>query len=130
MLHCMRGRPTRQLDVRDGSLADIETLQLNVRFTPKSRHAKGRSRCPLCANSGRQPSDWPFITASNPLYGLVFCHCNHGAGERAVELPQLIQNREVIGVGDRYQVTWDMTLRPVGMVIATARDHSRQLAGP
>src|SRR5205823_3037981 len=42
---------------------------------------------------------------------------------------QLIQNREVIGVGDRYQVAWDMPLRPVGMIIAAARDHGWQLAG-
>src|SRR5262249_34238595 len=54
---------------------------------------------------------------------------NHGTGECAVRLAQLIQDREVIGVGDRYQVAWDMPLRPVGMVIATARDHGRQLAG-
>src|SRR5215475_12965370 len=69
------------------------------------------------------------LTAPNPLRGLVFCHCNHGAGERAVGLSQLIQNREVIGVGDRYQVAWDMPLRPISMVIAAARDHGRQLAG-
>jgi len=67
--------------------------------------------------------------APNPLRGLVLRHRNHGAGERAVGLSQLIQNREVIGVGDWYQVAWDMPLRPVGMVIAAARDHGRQLAG-
>src|SRR5262245_62007267 len=50
------------------------------------------------------------MTAPNPLRGLVFRHCNHGAGESAVGLSQLIQNREVIGVGDRYQVAWDMPL--------------------
>src|SRR5215813_12813594 len=44
------------------------------------------------------------MTTPNPLHRLVFCHCDHGAGERAVGLSQLIQNREVIGVGDRYQV--------------------------
>ena len=52
-----------------------------------------------------------------------------GNSERAVGLSQLIQNREVIGVGDRYQVAWGMSLRPVGMVIPAARDHGRQLAG-
>ena len=31
-------------------------------------------------------------------------------------LSQLIQDREVIGVGNRYQVAWGMSLRPVGMV--------------
>src|SRR5499426_4654666 len=67
--------------------------------------------------------------ALTPLRGLVFRHRNNGAGERTVGLSQLIQNREVIGVGDRYQVAWDMPLRPVGMVIAAARDHGRQLAG-
>ena len=60
-----------------------------------------------------------------PLRGPVFRHGNHGAGERAVGLSQLIQNREVIGVGDRYQVAWDMPLRPVGMIIAAAGDHGR-----
>src|SRR5262249_59203474 len=69
------------------------------------------------------------MTTPNPLHRLVFCHCDHGAGERAVGLSQLIQNREVIGVGDRYQVAGDMPLRSVGMVIAAARDHRRQLAG-
>ncbi len=34
------------------------------------------------------------------LRGLVLRHRNHGAGERAVGLSQLIQNREVIGVGE------------------------------
>jgi hypothetical protein len=67
--------------------------------------------------------------APNPLRGLVLRHRNHGASERAAGLSQLIQNREVIGVGDRYQVAWNMPLRPVGMVIAAARDHGRQLAG-
>jgi hypothetical protein len=47
------------------------------------------------------------MTAPNLLRGPVFRHCNHGAGERAVGLSQLIQNREVIGVGDRYQVAGD-----------------------
>ena len=42
------------------------------------------------------------------LRGLVFRHRNNGAGERAIGLSQLIENREVIGVGDRYQVAWDM----------------------
>src|SRR5262249_23085282 len=70
---------------------------------------------------GRDPTGW--------LRGLVLRHRNHGAGERAVGLSQLIQNREVIGVGDWDQVAWDMPLRPVGMVIAAARDHGRQLAG-
>jgi hypothetical protein len=69
----------------------------------------------------RRPDCW--------LRGLILRHRNHGAGERAVGLSQLIQNREVIGVGDWYQVAWDMPLRPVGMVIAAARDHGRQLAG-
>src|SRR5215472_225094 len=68
-----------------------------------------RRSCPLWVKSGHQPaSDWPFIAAPNPLRGLVFRHCNHGAGKRAIRLSQLIQNREVIGVGDRYQIAWDM----------------------
>src|SRR5512132_3391566 len=66
---------------------------------------------------------------SRSLRGLVLSHRKHGAGEGAVGLSQLIQNREVIGVGDRYQIAWGMSLRPVGMVIPAARDHSRQLAG-
>src|SRR6516225_10123908 len=44
-------------------------------------------------------------------------------------LSQFIQNCEVIGIGDRYQVAWDMPLQPVGMVIAAARYHGRQLTG-
>src|SRR5215467_9617421 len=89
--------------------ADIEARPVNVCFTPKSGHWLSVSGCPLCAKSGHQPaSDWPFIAAPNPLRGLVFRHCNHGAGKRAIRLSQLIQNREVIGVGDRYQVAWDM----------------------
>src|SRR6516225_3761943 len=36
MLHCMRGRPTRQLDVRDGSLADIETFNSMSALPPKA----------------------------------------------------------------------------------------------
>ena len=63
------------------------------------------------------------------LRGLGLRHRNHGAGERGVGLSQFIQNCEVIGVGDWYQVAWNMPLRPVGMVIAAARDHGRQLAG-
>jgi hypothetical protein len=55
-------------------------------------------------------------TPSHSLRGLVLSHRKHGAGERAVGLSQLIQDREVIGVGNRYQVAWGMSLRPVGMV--------------
>jgi hypothetical protein len=80
---------------------------LDVRFTPESGHRRVPYECLLCAISTHQPaSDWPFIAAPNPLHGLVFRH--HGAGKRAVGLSQLIQNREVIGVGDRYQVARDM----------------------
>ena len=50
--------------------------------------------------------------APHPLRGLVLRHRNHGAGERAVGLSQLLQNREVIGVGDRYQVV-KRTLAPI-----------------
>ena len=39
-------------NVRLGSKADIARDQLNVRFTPKSRHWLSVSRCPLCAKSG------------------------------------------------------------------------------
>src|SRR5262249_8243468 len=107
--------------------ATIKIFALDQK-TPRANVS--RRACPLCAKSRHQPaSDWPFITAPNRLYGLVFCDCNHGAGERAVWLPQLIQNRKVIGVGDRYQVAWDMPQRTVGVVIAAARDHGRQLAG-
>ena len=44
--------------------------------------------------------------AEIPLRGLVLRHRNHRAGERAVGLSQLIQNRKVIGVDDRYQVAF------------------------
>src|SRR5262244_3491772 len=86
-----------------------------------------------CAPPGRGTSWFQIYSfhdvAPTPLRGLIFRHRNNGAGERTVGLSQLIQNREVIGVGDRYQVAWDMPLRPVGMVIAAARYHGRQLAG-
>src|SRR5215831_16664765 len=90
------------------SKADMNACLRDVRFTPNSGHRLSLSGS-LCAISRHQPaSDWPLIAAPNPLHGLVFRHCNHGAGKRAVGLSQLIQNREVIGVGDRYQVAWDM----------------------
>ena len=99
----------RPVNVRFGSKADIGLASVDVRFTPKSGHGRVLAECPLCAISRHQlASDWPFIAAPNPLLRLVFRHCNHGAGKRAVGLSQLIQNREVIGVGDRYQVAWDM----------------------
>src|SRR5262249_7931086 len=44
----------RDANVRFGSLADIEALPLNVRFTPKSRHWNSVCECPLCAKSGHQ----------------------------------------------------------------------------
>jgi hypothetical protein len=69
---------------------------------------------------------WP---RRHSLRGLVLSHREHGAGERAVGLSQLIQYREVIGIDDRYQVAWGMSLRPVGVVIPAARDHGRQFAG-
>jgi hypothetical protein len=39
--------------VRFGSLADIDALWDDVRFTPESGHRLVRSACPLCAISGR-----------------------------------------------------------------------------
>jgi hypothetical protein len=30
----------------------VATIDLDVRFTPKSRHSSEQSGCPLCANSG------------------------------------------------------------------------------
>ena len=39
-------------DVRFGSKADIARCQADVRFTPKSRHRRALSPCPLCAKSG------------------------------------------------------------------------------
>src|SRR5262249_25946912 len=105
--------------------------QLATRLSPRApRSGLERSDFVLWHSAtfgdGRGPRR---MTTPNPLDRLVFCHCDHGAGERAVGLSQLIQNREVIGVGDRYQVAGDMPLRSVGMVIAAARDHRRQLAG-
>jgi hypothetical protein len=69
------------------------------------------------------------MTAAQLLGRLVLRHGGYRAGERAVGLPQLVQNREVIRVRDRYQVAGDMALRPVAMVVAAARDHRGQLAG-
>ncbi len=45
------GRAWRLL-VADGSKADITTSNNDVRFTPKSGHARCTSQCPLSANSG------------------------------------------------------------------------------
>jgi hypothetical protein len=67
----------------------------------------------------------PFASAKyRALRGLVLSHRKHGAGERAVGLSQLIENREVIGIDDRYQVAWGISLRSVGMVIPAARDQA------
>src|SRR4029453_17034900 len=107
--------------VRYGPIADISQLSAGLSINPNWR--PGTSAFGLKASMARR------MTAPNPLRGLVFRHCDHGAGEGAVGLSQFIQNREVISVRDRYQVAWDMSLRPVGMVIAAARDHGRQLAG-
>jgi len=38
-------------NVRFGSKADIMALQINVHFTPKTRHWLSALGCPLCANS-------------------------------------------------------------------------------
>ena len=43
--------------------------------------------------------------APDPLCGLILRHRNDCAGKRAIGLPQLIQNRKVIGVGNWYQVS-------------------------
>src|SRR6516165_5008354 len=112
-----------------------------------SRHSRRFARCPvflrtrtsaegigmsLRAKSGHSLFHSSTLTTPQPsliLRGLVFRHCNHGAGERAVGPSQLIQNREMIGIGDRYQVARDMPLRPVDMVVPAARDHGRQLGG-
>jgi len=70
------------------------------------------------------------MTARRIPYAVWYCAIAITARvSGAVGLSQLIQNRKVIGVGDQYQVAWDMSLRPVGMVIAAARDHGWQLAG-
>jgi hypothetical protein len=85
------------------------------------RHSGGRERIVPRAAWGRADDAFgrrSYVpgTPSHSLRGLVLSHRKHGAGERAVGLSQLIQDREVIGVGNRYQVAWGMSLRPVGMV--------------
>src|SRR6516165_2567587 len=51
------------------------------------------------------------ITArGSALRVLVLRHRNDHAGERTVGLSQLIQNRKVISIRDRYQVSRDMAL--------------------
>jgi hypothetical protein len=55
--------------------------------------------------------DRSFLTArGSALRVLVLRHRNDRAGERTVGLSQLIQNRKVIGIRDRYQVPRDMAL--------------------
>src|SRR5262245_63171691 len=49
------------------------------------------------------------------------------ACQTAVGRSQLIQDREVVCVYDRNQVTREMSLSPVSMEIPTASDHRRQL---
>ena len=69
-----------------------------------------------CLMSYGEESPFPIMDCSHlfhdgaltPLRGLVFRHRNNGAGERTVGLSQLIQNRKVIGIRDRYQVPSDM----------------------
>ena len=39
------------LDVRFGSITDIEARRADVRFTPKSGHCRATLGCPLCAKS-------------------------------------------------------------------------------
>jgi len=68
------------------------------------------ARIERCAAWGRADDAfrrWSYVHSlpripSHSLRGLVLSHRKHGAGERAVGLSQLIQNREVIGVGDGY----------------------------
>jgi hypothetical protein len=50
-LHCAL-RQIRTADVRFGSLADIEVLPTDVRFTPESGHRNSVVEYPLCAKSG------------------------------------------------------------------------------
>ena len=57
-------------DVRFGSLADIETLQRDVCFTPESGHWLSVSGCPLCANSGHQRTS-ARRRFSRPIYELA-----------------------------------------------------------
>ena len=55
--------------------------------------------------------DRSFLTArGSALRVLVLRHRNDRAGERTVGLSQLVQNRKVIGIRDRYQVPRDMAL--------------------
>jgi hypothetical protein len=56
-------------------------------------------------------------------------HLQNRAGQMAVGMPELIQDREVIGLDDRDQVAGKVLPRPVRMLVAAARDHGRQLAG-
>jgi hypothetical protein len=49
------------LHVRFGSKADIASVKLDVRFTPKSGHCRATGACPLCAKRGHyaaQQSIW------------------------------------------------------------------------
>ena len=54
-------------DVRFGSLADIEALSLDVRFTPENGHWNSVVKCPLCANNGH----WCLIVAGRRFVRLT-----------------------------------------------------------
>jgi len=43
---------TRQVNVRYGSLADMEIVITDVCFASKSGHVRNQNECPLCAISG------------------------------------------------------------------------------
>src|SRR5262249_38140693 len=50
--------------VRFGSKADICSAKRYVRFTPKSRHVRCSSRCPLWAKSGHRAASFDHLVAA------------------------------------------------------------------
>src|SRR5215467_10199104 len=63
-----RGDEGAHVNVRFGSKADIARDQLNVRFTPKSRHWLSAAGCPLCAKAKPLDNLNQKVTASHSSY--------------------------------------------------------------
>ena len=65
-----------------------------------------KNPCATCAEKASKDNG----ARGSALRVLILRHRNDRAGERTVGLSQLIQNRKVIGIRDRYQVPRDMAL--------------------
>ena len=52
--------------VRFRSIAEVKALNIDVRFTPKSRHSSARAACPLWAKTGRDYMSLDNTEAAHP----------------------------------------------------------------